>query len=110
MQVTEDQLLAAWKRFFNTGTNWRDLDKDMTYEKYLAISDQEHIKKIMQMPVHFLQESGKGFFIQREGSSLALCDELKDIIHDECFAMHMKDVIDFRAMDYYKRRYQKDNN
>ena len=82
----------------------------MTYEKYLAITDQEHIKKIMQMPVHFLQESGKGFFIQREGSALALCDELKDIIHDACFAMHMKDVIDFRAMDYYKRRYQKDNN
>ena len=110
MQVTEDQLLAAWKRFFNTGTNWRDLDKDMIYEKYLAITDQEHIKKIMQMPVHFLQESGKGFFIQREGSALALCDELKDVIHDACFAMHMKDVIDFRAMDYYKRRYQKDNS
>ena len=110
MQVTEDQILAAWKRFFNTGTNWRDLDKNMTYEKYIAISDQEHIKKIMQMPVHFLQESGKGFFIQREGSALALCDELKDVIHDECFAIHMKDVIDFRVMDYYKRRYQKDNN
>ena len=107
-EVTEDQLLSAWKSFFGNGTNWRDLDKDMTYDKYLKISNQQHIKKILQMPVHFLLESGKGFFVRRKGSALALCDELKKIIHDDCFAMHLKDVIDYRAMDYYKRRY--DNN
>ena len=104
-EVTEEQLLKAWKKFFETGTNWRDLDKDMTYEKYLKIPDQEHIKKILQMPVHFLQESGKGFFVQRKGYALALCDELKKIVREECFAMHMKDAIEYRVMDYYKRRY-----
>ncbi len=105
MEVTEAQLLKAWKKFFGTGTNWRDLDKDMTYERYRGISDRDHIKKILQMPVHFLQESGKGFFVRRDGTALALCDDLKEIIKDECFAAHMKDVIDFRTMDYYKRRY-----
>lgn len=103
--VTEEQLLSAWKKFFGTGTNWRDLDNDMTYEKYLGISDRNHISKILQMPVHFLQESGKGFFVQREGFALALCDELKDVIHNESFALHMKDAVEYRAMDYYKRRY-----
>ena len=109
MEVSEEQLLNAWKEFFNTGINWRDFDKDMTYERYLAISDREHVKKILQMPVHFLQESGKGFFVQRDGAALALCDEMKDVIHEECFVRHMKDVIDYRTMDYYKRRYQNEN-
>ena len=106
MEVTEEQLLAAWKEFFGTGTNWKDLDKDMSYEKYRGISDRDHLKKILQMPVHFLQESGKGFFVSREGVPLALCDELKDIISDKYFAMHFEDVINFRTMDYYKRRYR----
>lgn len=107
-EVTEEQLLAEWKEFFSTGSNWRDLDKDMTYEKYQSISDQDHIKKILQMPVHFLLESGKGFFVSREGSALALCDELKDIVCNDSFAAHFKDAIDYRIMDYYKRRYEKE--
>lgn len=105
MEVTEEQLLAAWKDFFNTGTNWKDLDKDMTYEKYRSVSDKDHIRKILQMPVHFLQESGKGFFVKREGAALALCDELESVVGDDAFKVHFKDVIDFRTMDYYKRRY-----
>lgn len=108
MEVNEEQLLAAWKEFFGKGTNWRDFDKNMTYEKYRRFSDRDHIKKIFQMPVHFLLESGKGSFVKRDGTGLALSDELKEIIHDKYLALHMKDVIDFRTMDYYKRRYQKD--
>lgn len=106
MEVSEEQLLDAWKEFFSTGTNWKDLDKDLTYEKYRAISDREHIKKILQMPVHFLQESGKGFFVSRAGVPIALCDEMKDIVQDEVFKTHFKDVIEYRTMDYYKRRYE----
>ncbi len=109
MEVTEEQLLMSWKKFFNTGTNWRDLDKDMTFEKYCKISDRDHVRKILQMPVHFLLESGKGFFVKKEGCALALCDEMKEIIHDDSFVVHMKDVIEFRAMDYYKRRYNKES-
>ena len=105
MEVTEAELLTSWKEFFNTGTNWKDLDKGMTFKQYQAISDREHIRKILQMPVHFLQESGKGFFVKREGSALALCEELREIVRDEAFIRHFKDAVDLRVMDYYKRRY-----
>jgi len=109
MEVSEEQLLGSWKEFFNTGTNWKDLDKGMIFEKYRAISDREHVKKIIQMPVHFLQESGKGFFVSRVGVPIALCDEMKDVVQDEAFKAHFKDVIEYRSMDYYKRRYQGNN-
>lgn len=106
MAVSEEQLLASWKEFFSTGTNWKDLEADITYERYQAISDKEHVKKIIQMPVHFLQESGKGFFVKRDGCALALREELRDIIGKPTFAEQMKDVIEYRAMDYYQRRYR----
>ncbi|MGN0497011.1 MAG: DEAD/DEAH box helicase family protein [Lachnospiraceae bacterium] len=106
MTVSEEQLLASWKEFFSTGTNWKDLDTGITYEKYQAISDKDHVKKILQMPVHFLQESGKGFFVKQEGVALALKEDFRDIIRMPVFAQQMKDVIEYRTMDYYQRRYR----
>lgn len=108
-EVTELQLLESWKSFFGNGTNWKDLDKDISYEKYKAITDQMHIKKILQMPVHFLLESGKGFFVQKEGCALAMRAELKDVVRGACFVEQMKDVVEYRIMDYYQRRYVEGN-
>ena len=105
-QVSEEELLDSWKEFFSTGTNWKDLDTGITYEKYCSISDKEHIKKILQMPVHFLQESGKGFFVKKEGTALALKEDLTDVILQPAFGEQMKDVIEYQAMDYYRRRYE----
>ena len=106
MAVTEEELLSCWKDFFGNGTNWKDLDKNITYEKYKAISDKEHIRKIMQMPVHFLQESGKGFFVKKDGYALALREELGSVIDDPAFVEQVRDVIEYRTMDYYQRRYR----
>lgn len=82
------------------------MDKGLTYEEYLAISDKAHISKIMKMPVHYLQESGKGFFVKEAGAALALRSELQDIVGSEAFTLQMKDVIEYRTMDYYQRRYR----
>ena len=110
MEVTEEQLLASWKRFFGNGTNWKDLDRNITYEEYKSISDKDHIRKIIQMPVHFLQESGKGFFVQKRGYALALREELRSHITDPAFVEQVKDVIEYRVMDYYQRRYHEHND
>lgn len=106
LAVSEEELLESWKEFFNTGTNWKDLDAQLTYREYLEISDKEHVKKILQMPVHFLLESGKGFFVKKEGSALALREELADVIGNPVFVEQMEDVIEYRVMDYYQRRYR----
>ncbi len=44
--------------------------------------------------------------MKREESVLALKDEMKEIIKHPVLAEQMKDVIEYRAMDYYRRRYQ----
>ena len=106
MEVSEAQLLSSWKEFFSTGTNWKDLDKNMTIQKYNDISDREHLKKILLMPVHFLLESGKGFFVKKDGAAIGLREELRPLIVNPVMICQMKDVIDYRAMDYYQRRYR----
>ena len=106
MEVSEEQLLASWKDFFSIGTNWKDLDKNLTYKDYTDISDKAHLKKILQMPVHFLLESGKGFFVERDDAVLGLREELRSVINHPVFVEQMKDVIDYRTMDYYQRRYR----
>lgn len=106
MEVTETELLESWKEFFSLGTNWKDLDKGITYEEYCKISDKEHIKKIIQMPVKFLLKSGGGFFVKKEGVVLALRDEMGEMVKNPVLAEQMKDVIEYRAMDYYRRRYK----
>ena len=106
MEVSEAQLLSSWKEFFSTGTNWKDLDKNMTIQKYNDISDREHLKKILSMPVHFLLESGKGFFVKKDGAAIGLREELRPLIDNPVMICQMKDVIDYRAMDYYQRRYR----
>lgn len=106
MEVSEEQLLASWKEFFSTGTNWKDLDKNITYKDYMDISNKVHLKKILQMPVHFLLESGKGFFVECDDAVLGLREELRSVINHPVLVEQMKDVIDYRTMDYYQRRYR----
>lgn len=105
MEVTEEQLLSSWKDFFNSGANWKDLDKGMTYEKYKAMTDKTHIKKILQMPVRFLMESGKGYFFKKEGCALALREDLGEVVKNKAFINQLGDAIEYRTMDYYQRRY-----
>ena len=98
MEVSEVELLASWKKFFSTGTNWKDLEKEITYEEYRKISDKNHIQKIMKMPVRFLLKSGEEFFVKKDGAALALRDEMEEIVKEPVLAEQMKDVIEYRAM------------
>ncbi len=107
MAVTEEELLDSWKEFFSTGSNWKDLETNITYSAYQSICDNDHIKKIKNMPVHFLLKSGETFFVKKEGYALALRDELGECIAHPVFAQQMRDVIEYRTMDYYQRRYRR---
>lgn len=107
MAVTDQELLAAWKEFFDYGTNWKDLGSNMTLEKYRAMTDREHMENIKRNPVRFLKASGKGFFVDQEGFAIALRPELKEAAEMPAFREQMGDIIEYRAMEYYRRRYER---
>lgn len=110
MEVSNEELLISWKEFFSKGTNWKDIDSGMSYEEYCQISDQEHLKKIWNMPIHYLLKSGKGFLLKKDNENLMLREEMREIIKNPAFAEQMGDAIEYRMTDYYRRRYKEKYN
>ena len=106
MHLTEEDLLKSWKEFFNKGTNWKDLKTKISLEDYRKISDKAHLSNILKNPVNFLIKSGKGFFVADDKYPISIREDMADIIKTEAFAEQMKDIIEYRAMDYYRRRYK----
>ncbi|WP_371820586.1 DEAD/DEAH box helicase family protein [Falcatimonas sp. MSJ-15] len=106
MELSEADVLKGWKKFFDNGTNWKDFGDAITREEYMQISDKKHLSKIKQMPVKYLLASGEGFFVEKEGYVIALSEELRKYAGMPEFATQMRDVCEYRAMDYYRRRYE----
>ncbi|MBD5509560.1 MAG: DEAD/DEAH box helicase family protein [Lachnospiraceae bacterium] len=109
ISVTDDEVLESWKAFFNTGTNWKDLATDISYSDYQKMTDKQHLSKAKSMPIKFLKASGKGFFIEREGYALAIREEVSEIIEQDAFRRQMKDILEYRTMEYYRRRYAEES-
>lgn len=105
LAVTDDELLESWRKFFDYGTNWKDFAADITYDDYKAMTDKRHLSKAKNMPVKFLKSSGKGFFVDKEGYALAVRDDLAGVMDNEAFREHMKDILEYRTVEYYRRRY-----
>lgn len=108
LAVRDEDVLVVWKKFFDNGTNWKDFATDISYDDYKAMTDKQHLSKAKSMPIKFLKASGKGFFIDKEGYALAIRDDLKEVIGNEAFKKHMKDILEYRTMEYYRRRYTRE--
>lgn len=106
LAVKDEDVLVAWKRFFDNGMNWRDFAEDISYANYKAMTDKQHLGKAKSMPIKFLKVSGKGYFVEKEGYAIAIRDDLEEIIENEAFKNHMKDILEYRTMEYYRRRYE----
>ena len=107
LEVTEEQVLTCWKAFFDRNKNWRDFSEGITYEEYKKMTDKQHMSKAKTMPIKFLKASGKGFFIDKEGFALAIREDLRTVVRCHAFCKHMNDILEYRTMDYYRRRYEK---
>ena len=108
MAVTDEEILLSWKRFFSEGTIWKDLREDITYEQFQKITDKQHLSKARTMPVRYLKASGKGFFIDLQGYTIALRKDLEPVVHSRVMKQQMRDIIEYRTMEYYRRRYRKE--
>ena len=132
-EVTEAQLLEAWKAFFDTGTNWKDLPKIKSKDDYRKLTDRYHLSHVLKNPVHFLSTGpGRLYFCTKENGKLedrseeriegrvksrkegaeeespvaiALDPGLQKAAKTKAFAEQMKDIIDYRTMEYYRSRY-----
>ena len=44
--------------------------------------------------------------MEKDGYALALREELAEVVENPAFVEHMRDVLEYRSMEYYRRRYE----
>ena len=47
------------------------------------MTDKDHLQNITKNPVNFLKQSGKGFFVDKEGYLIALKDEMQAVLPEK---------------------------
>lgn len=105
LEVTDGEVLESWKEFFDTGNNWKDFSDGISLEEYRQMTDKQHLNKAKTMPIKFLKASGKDFFVGKEGYAIAIREDLREWVGNEALKSHMKDILEYRTMEYYRRRY-----
>lgn len=104
--VTEEQLLQKWKEFFAKNKNWKDLPKIESYQDYLKITDKAHLNNIKKNPVNFLKQSAPDFFVSTDSALIALSDSLIPFLTNPTFTEQVKDIVDYRTIHYYSKKYR----
>ena len=100
----EEMAKEFCKRGIKSVAVYSNADGEFSEERNVAIEQLKN-QEIKSMPIKFLKASGKGFFIDKDGYALGIRDELADVIKVDAFKEQMKDIIEYRTMEYYRRRY-----
>ena len=106
MGITEEDVYLNYRSFYERDGNWRDMDRDKGTKGFRNWKRERYLSEARKNPINYLEGSKSGFFVNKEGFMLALRDDLKDVIDEPAFVDHMKDIIDYRTMNYYRRRYE----
>lgn len=108
--VKMNDVLKSWKSFFAANRNWRDLPSIGSYQEFLQLSDNWHIKKILEMPIKYLQNSQATGIIKLVGGSedilLEFEDRIKTILALPGLCEQLYDVLTYRVQYYYWQRYE----
>ena len=108
--VKMNDVLKSWKSFFAANRNWRDLPSIGSYQEFLQLSDNWHIKKILEMPIKYLQNSQATGIIKLVGGSedilLEFEDRIKTILALPGLYEQLYDVLTYRVQYYYWQRYE----
>lgn len=108
--VKMNDALKSWKSFFAANRNWRDLPSIGSYQEFWQLSDNWHIKKILEMPIKYLQNSQATGIIKLVGGSedilLEFEDRIKTILALPGLYEQLYDVLTYRVQYYYWQRYE----
>lgn len=110
MEIDEDDIYRSYMKFYNSANNWKDLEKDKGTSDFKTWDKKRCVSEALKNPVKFLMESGKGFFVKKEGMVLTLNGQLREVVKEAGFAEQVKDIIEYRTMDYYRKRYKEYNS
>ena len=107
--VSKNEVLEHWKIFFKQNRNWRDLSGVNSFNDYENLTDKWHLRKIVDMPIKFLKNSGLGYVKDQpvtEETILEFDDKVQEILGLPGMYEQVKDILAYRVQDYYWQRYK----
>ena len=91
--------------------------------EFLALIETTDMQKVYKIPILYsfyhdgdirlavkdgeVLAAWKGFFIEKACYAIAIREDLRPVIGNAAFKAHMKDILEYRTMEYYRRRYEK---
>ena len=101
-KISYVDILPVWKAFFARGRNWRDLPRVKSFQAYQKLPDKWHLDKIKKMPVLHLQSE---FLYSRGEWALVFSAGMEPYLDNDVVLAEFRDIVNYRALDYYRRRY-----
>jgi len=103
--VTDKMVYESFYHYYRTGENKVDMLKDNSSKLFENWTQNEYIQLARKNPIHFMLQSHGEWFCIKDGSELALQDRLLPWLDNSVFIRQLKDVIDYRSMDYFYRKF-----
>lgn len=110
LDVKEEEVLETGKSSLMREQTGRILLRICLMKNIKRYRIKNICKKRKRCRFKYLKKSGNGFFTEKEGYAIAISDKMKDVIENETFKIHMKDILEYRTMEYYRRRYRAKDN
>lgn len=104
-QVEISRLLVTWKKYYEKPFYEKDLLKDTSSNDWRRWNDDKLAKYIITWPVKRLPRK---FFRYDENNQLLLLDASIAKFLSSDLAIHMKDIIAWRTVNHFAKRFRKD--
>ena len=106
LKINDDDLYESFKDFYSHGSNAVDLLRDKNSQTFKEWGKAEYVKLARKNPVHFLCQSESEFFSSDE-AFMYLTNSLAPYQENLLFIQHIKDAIELRKQEFYKKRLEK---
>ena len=110
MTISDDDIYESFKSFYENGSNGYDMLKHKSTKDYKTWNKDKYIKLAKDNPIKYLLQTHDDFFYINEEENFSIRKDIEKFIKDEEFLRQIKDAIDFRCKEYYKTRFEKNNN
>lgn len=110
LTVTQEEMLQSFKSFYlSDGQNALDMYQHVGTREFKTWSNEQYLRTIYDNPVKFLCQTHPDFF-ELEGRTLKLNQGLINFSEDNLVVSHIKDVLEFRRLEFLRNRLLKLEN
>ncbi|KEH92864.1 DEAD/DEAH box helicase family protein [Clostridium botulinum] len=109
IKISEKDIYESFRDFYNYGSNGIDLLRHTGTSDYKSWDEKRYVKLALNNPIKaFLNTHDKFFY--KDGNYFCINAHIEKFKDNKTFLKHLKDVIEFRKVQFYKERFEKEIN